>query len=153
MALVISTNPLRVQCPFDDCKYIWEPRVSDPKCCPRCTRYLVKRQKLTEVKCLGPPKPGESFYLCEDCRQPAVVCLGGKNLCKACGQASLGKIEEVFSENSRTKRSDVGDSTVTTKAQKSIGNEETVEEYEARLAEEARSRKRGGLSRKESSSS
>jgi hypothetical protein len=34
-----------MQCPYENCKHEWDPRVKDPKVCPKCKRYLDKPQK------------------------------------------------------------------------------------------------------------
>ena len=40
----LETPPVRkkMKCPYKDCRYTWQARVSDPKKCPRCTRPLAK---------------------------------------------------------------------------------------------------------------
>lgn len=67
-----------LRCPF--CGYIWEPKVMQPRCCPRCKRHWVKDKEpvavqvesLQEYKELTPSVgvyelEGTNYVMCKIC--------------------------------------------------------------------------------------
>ena len=101
-----------IKCPY--CEYVWQPKVANPRCCPRCKRYPSSTNEFTmiddeqakeyitrPVSIFRSNSPGGdgSYYLCYSCptdsKQRAIFRIGDHNYCKDCAVKLIGEMDIV----------------------------------------------------------